>query len=157
MPRLKYPLEPLAKVRAHATDAQATELGKAVREHEKAEAARLQAEAARARAEAAAHEARVREGEALARGELTVADLARADAWESRVRTEGTALFEAVARAAVGQAAASDREIAARSELAQRRADADVVEKDRARFDAGQRRRDEAREEEGAEEAWRPK
>ncbi|MDB4998812.1 MAG: hypothetical protein JWM74_6244, partial [Myxococcaceae bacterium] len=46
MTRVKYPLEPLAKVRAHATDAQAAELGKAVREREKAEAARLVADAA---------------------------------------------------------------------------------------------------------------
>jgi hypothetical protein len=157
MTRAKYPLEPLAKVRAHATSAQAAELAKAVRERTRAEAERRAADAARARAEASASEVRAREGEALSRGQLTVADLARGDAWEARVRAEGAALFEDVARAAEGEAAASDQETHARAELAQRRADADVVEKDRARFDQGQRRREEAREEEGAEEAWRPK
>jgi hypothetical protein len=157
MTRAKYPLEPLARVRAHAVDAQAIDLARAVRAREQAEAERRTADDARGRAEAGAREVRLAEEAALARGALTVADLARADAWEVRVRAEGAALYEAVARAAESEAVAIGTEAAAQKALAQRRADADVVDKDRARFDGEQRRREDDRAEEDAAEAWRPK
>jgi hypothetical protein len=63
-------------------------------------------------------------------------------------------LERAVDRADREVGAAREREAGARTELAQKKADLDVVAKDEARFDAGLRRAQEANEEESAEEAF---
>ena len=55
-------------------------------------------------------------------------------------------------RSAVDAAASAEHD--ARSTLAQKKADRDVVAKDEARFNDARRRDQEAREEEAAEEAW---
>ena len=63
-------------------------------------------------------------------------------------------LGRAVDRADGHLVAARDTEVEARGELAQKKADLDVVVKDEARFDAGVRRAREAAEEESAEEIF---
>lgn len=155
MPRNpKYPLEPLREHRDRKVELATAQLGEAVRSREAADDAKRRAE--QERVEAAARAAAVRDDEAarLANGELRVADLARAQAWEHATSAEMANLEHAVDRADTEVGAARDREAGARTELAQKKADLDVVAKDRARFDAGVRRAQDANEEESAEEAF---
>ena len=155
MPRNpKYPLEPLREHRDRHVDAATVQLGDAVRAREAADGAKRRAEDERRAAEARA--ARVREEEAarLASGELSVADLARAQAWEHAAGAELDELSRAIARANGTLAAAHDAEAHARATLAQKKADLDVVVKDQARFDAGERKVREGAEEEAAEEVF---
>ncbi len=155
MPRNpKYPLEPLREHRDRHVDAATVQLGDAVRAREAADEARRRAEDERRAAEARAARLREEEAARLASGELCVADLARAEAWEHAAGAELDALGHAVARATNTLAAAHDAEAQARAALAQKKADLDVVVKDQARFDAGARKVREAAEEEAAEEAF---
>jgi len=155
MPRNpKYPLEPLREHRDRRVDAATAQLGDAVRTREAADDAKRRAEQERLDAEARAAAVRKDEAALLANGELRVADLARAEAWEHAVGVEMTDARSAVARAHGHLAAARDAEVQARGELAQKKADLDVVTKDEARFDAGVRRAREAAEEESAEEVF---
>ncbi len=55
------------------------------------------------------------------------------------------------------EAGAAAGEGQAREQVAARRADADVVDKDRARWTAAERKRAEAKEEEAMTEAFRPR
>ena len=155
MPRNpKYPLEPLREHRDRKVEHATAELGEAVRAREAADEAKRRAD--HERAEAVAHAATVRNDEAgrLANGELRVADLARAQAWEHAVSAELADRERAVERAAGELGAAREHEAGARTELAQKKADLDVVAKDEARFDAGARRARDASEEEAADEAF---
>lgn len=156
MRRPRYPLEPLVELRDHQVDRAAAGLAGAIANREDAEQGRRAADAARAAHEAAAHQVRVAESEALDRGELRAADLAGADAWEARVTHESAAMASAVERARTAEDRAREGERAARGDLAARRADADVVAKDRARWADEQRLRADAKEEEAASEIWRP-
>jgi hypothetical protein len=156
MPRPRYPLEPLVELRDHQVDRAAAGLAGAISKREDAEQGRRAAEAARAAHDAAASQVRDAESEALDRGELRAEDLAGADAWEARVATESAAMASAVERARTTEERARDGERTARGDLAARRADADVVGKDRARWVDEQRRRADAKEEEAASEIWRP-
>ena len=157
MPRPKYPLEPLLEDRKRKVDDQAAELADAIRQREAAEAAKARAEQAKWDAEAAGAAVRAQEAEALARGELRAVDLARAQAWEvaERTRLEGLERAKATAVAKADGARADEGD--ARATLAQKKADRDVVVKDKGRFDARLAHRVQAAEEEAAEEAWRPK
>ncbi len=155
MPRNpKYPLEPLREHRDRHVDAATVQLGEAVRAREAADDAKRRAEEERRAAEARAAGIRDDEAERLAHGELRVADLARAQAWEHAASAEADHLGRAIARAEGNLEAACDAELRARTVLAQKKADLDVVVKDEARFDAGLRRAREATEEEAAEEAF---
>jgi colicin import membrane protein len=155
MPRNpKYPLEPLREHRDRKVDAAALQLGEAVRAREGADAARMRAEQQSREAERRAAAVRLDEAERLAKGELCVADLARAQAWEHAASAEALELGRAVDRAVGLLAASRDAEEQARAELAQKKADLDVVAKDEARFDAEARRAREGAEEEAAEEAF---
>jgi hypothetical protein len=153
----RYPLEPLGKVREAHVDGATTELAAAVDAREDAEARRVAAETSRADARKEALATQAKEREALERGELTVADLMRENAWELRVRAEDAALAEKVARAAEGEAAAIDDETRARQLLAEKKADAKVVENDRDRWSVQEKKRADAKEEEDAAEGWRKK
>jgi hypothetical protein len=154
MPRNpKYPLEPLREHRDRIVDAATVQLGDAVRAREAADDAKRRAEEERREAEARAAGVREDEAEHLANGDLRVADLARAQAWEHAASAEIDGLGHAITRAEGKLAAAHDAELDARAGLAQKKADLDVVVKDRARFDAGVRTAREAAEEEAAEEA----
>lgn len=155
MPRNpKYPLEPLREHRDRKVEHATAQLGEAVRAREAADDAAKRAE--RERVEAVARAASVREDEAhrLANGELRVADLARAQAWEYAANAELADCDRAVDRAAGELGAARELEAGARTELAQKKADLDVVAKDEARFDAGVRRARDASEEEAADEVF---
>jgi hypothetical protein len=154
----KYPLEPLAKLRDQRVDDAERDLAGAVGARERAEGERSRAEQ---RARAHAEQARVlREAEAaaLGRGELTVADLERLGAWERGVAADGETLARAVAERRAAEDGARDGERKAMEQVAARMADARVVERDRERWEDGDRKRAEAKEEEAAEEAAaRPK
>jgi hypothetical protein len=157
MRRRRYPLEPLAELRDRKVDQAACGLAVAIAEREAAEHGRRTAEEARVSHDSAAHNVRTAEADALARGELCVSDLARADAWELRVGAERASLTAEIDRARGAEQRARDGERSAQGELTSRRADADVVESDRARWVDAQRRQSEAKDEEAAAEAWRPK
>jgi hypothetical protein len=149
----KYPLDPLIKLRELQVDEATRDLAKAVDARQKAENAKRAAEAARETAEERAARARDAEREALERGELSAADLMRAQAWEIGVAEERKRLAQQVATAEQGEKKARDQEDGARGTLATREADAEVVEKDKDRFVAKLRAKDLAKEEEAAEEA----
>jgi len=153
----KYALEPLARLRDRKVDEAAGALAGAVGEREAAEAERTRADRARAGHEHAIRGARAAEQQALERGELTVADLVRADAWEIRVAAERAAHDASLTRARQVEARAQAKERGAREQVASRRADAKVVASDRARWQEEQRKRAEARDEEAAAEGRRPK
>ncbi len=157
MKRRTYPLEPLGKVREARVNGATSELAAAVGAREDAESRRVAAETSRAKAKDAALATRAVEREALERGELTVADLMRENAWELRVRAEDVTHAEKVARAAESEAGAVDDETRARESLAEKKADAKVVENDRQRWSVDETKRALAREEEDAAEGWRKK
>ena len=154
MPRNpKYPLEPLREHRDRKVEHATAELGAAVRESEAADDAKRRAQQERVDAAARATTLRADEARRLANGELRVADLARGEAWEHRASAEMADLDRALVRADGKLGAARELEVGARAELAQKKADLDVVAKDEARFHAGVRRAREASEEEAADEA----
>lgn len=150
----KYPLAPLRDHRERSVDAATAQLADAVRACQAADDAKRRAEETRLEAEARAAAVRRAETEHLANGELRVADLARAQAWEHVAGAEIAELGRAIARADDTVIAARVNEGQARAAVAQTKADRDVVAKDEARFDDGVRRAREAAEEEAAEEVF---
>lgn len=157
MRRPQYPLEPLADVRERQVEGAVRGLATAVSQREAAASRARAVERAAESHAAAVDRAKDAEREALGRGELTAADLAHAHAWELRVEAERAALAAEQQRARAAESAASDAEVRSREELARRRADADVVAKDRARWETAQQKRADAREEEAMTEAFRQK
>jgi hypothetical protein len=157
MRRPTYPLESLAALRERKVEGAVQGLAQAVARREQAEGERRELEQKRAAQEAKA--ASVVDGErgSLERGELCAADLARAHAWQLRSEAERAALMAEVDRARAAEGDAVKGEGAARAQVAERRADADVVEKDRARWTAGERKAADAKEEEAMAEAFRPR
>lgn len=151
----KYPLEKLLELRERQKDEAAGELADAVTKRAAAELAFARATQARLDAEAKARALRERESEALAKGGLSVADLQRAGAWEHRVEAEQKGLATQEDQARAGAESALGDEADARGVLAQKQADAKVVENDRARHRAQAAREAEAKAEEEASEAWR--
>jgi len=149
-----YPLEPLREHRDRQVDAATAQLGDAVRAREAADEAKRRAEAEQVAAEERAATVRAEEQTLLAGGHLTVADLARAQGWEQGKSLERADLERAVGHADGRRRAAEETEAKARSELAQKKADRDVVAKDEARFDDRARRARDASEEEAAEEVF---
>ena len=155
MPRNpKYPLAPLREHRDRRVEHATAQLGDAVREREAADEAKLRTEQERAEAAARAANVRSEEANQLLSGELRVADLARAQAWEYGASLEMAERERAIDLAASRLVAAGELETGARAALAQTKADRDVVAKDEARFDAGVRRDREANEEEAADEVF---
>lgn len=157
MRRPQYPLEPLANVRERQVDDAVRGLATAVSQREDASRRARAVEHVAESHAAAVDRTKHAEREALGRGELTASDLAHAHAWELRVEAERAALAAEQQRARAAESAASDAEARSRGELARRRADADVVAKDRARWETAQQKRADAREEETMTEAFRQK
>jgi hypothetical protein len=153
----RYALEPLAKLREEKVDAAVRGLATAVAKRDEAERGRRATEERRAAHEAAAARVRQAERDALERGELRAGDLARADGWEVRVAAERASIAADVEQARSTESRARDAEQQAKGEVASRKADAEVLEKDRARWTDDLRKRGEAREEEEAAEAYRPR
>jgi hypothetical protein len=157
MRRPTYPLQSLAALREREVEGAVQGLAQAVAQRERAEGERRETEQRRAAQEARAASVLEAERGSLERGELRAADLARAHAWQLRSETERAALTSEVDRARAALADAVKGEGAARVQVAERRADAGVVEKDRARWSAEGRRREDAKEEEAMAEAFRPR
>lgn len=155
MPSPKYPLKPLREHRERQVDDATAELGAAVRARAAADAARTRARIAQNQAEDSAARVKADETERLARGESSVADLARAQAWEFGARAQIDQLTRAVHAAEEKLEGARGEETEARLELARKMADRDVVVKDEGRFEDRLRKRALAAEEEAAEEAFR--
>jgi hypothetical protein len=153
----KYPLASLVLLRENEVDQSANELAGRVKASELAERAREAAERSRELHDESTARTRAAEDVALARGVLRAADLARADAWEARAALESRALSTEVARERTNEQQARKNELEAQAQLAGRQAAAQVVAKDRARWNEGQRKQAEARDEEASSEAWRPK
>jgi hypothetical protein len=149
----KYPLDPLIKLRERQVDDATSDLAKAVGARQAAERKREAAELAKDRADEAADATRTDERGALERGELTAADLLRAQAWELGVAEERKRLAQQVAVATQGEDEAREEEDGARATLAAREADAEVVEKDKERFVTREKQREIAKEEEAASDA----
>ena len=157
MPRKKYPLDPLLDLRERQVDAATQKLAEAVSARQAAERKREAAEAAKKQAEERARALRERERAALEKGELRAGDLHAARAWEVAVDAERKRLSQQVDAAARGEGEARTAEHGAQHDLAVREADAEVVEKDKERFEAKRKQELLAKEEEAANEAWRPK
>lgn len=155
MPTPKYPLQPLLEHRERAVDDRTAELGGAVRTREMAEAQKARAEASQDAAEAEAAGVRAKEAALLEGGTLSVADLARGQAWEVGAQSRIADLARATATASDKAREATSAETAARGQLAQAMADRDVVTKDEARFNDRLAKKQAAAEEEQAEEAYR--
>ena len=153
----KYPLDPLARLRDKQVGDATKLLSDAIRAREDAQRAE---EAALARRDGAVEDAQIvaaREDGALRRGELRAEDLARAAAWSARVEVDRADLEQRVARTTQGSRAAQAQEETAQNATARARADAQVVARDRARWDEAERKKRDAAEEEGAAEAYRGK
>ena len=153
----KYPLDPLAQVRARGVDEAARELAESVRTREVAQGARAASEARRDDHAERARLERDAERAALERGELRAADLMRQDAWEVRVAAEREAHERQLAETEARETAAREEERAARGGLSARKADEEVVTQHRAKWQSAEDKAREARDEEAAVEAWRPK
>jgi hypothetical protein len=152
----KYPLESLADLRDKRVERALGDLSAAVTERDAAERGRLASEEeCRAHAEAAGR-IRGAEREALGRGELRAADLAHAGAWEARMASERQELSSAADRARAHEESARAGEDRARGEVMSRRAEAQTIAKDRARWRSAQQKGAAEKEEEALSEAWRP-
>ncbi len=151
----KYPLEPLAKLRAKQVDDATLTLAKAVRAREEAERVERSNRKVRDDAEAKAKAAREAERAALERGELRAGDLMRGNAWGSRVTDEHAELEKRVVNAANRAQTARGAEDEARGGVTSAKAEEEVVDRDRGRWETGERKRADAKEEEEASETWR--
>jgi len=152
MPPRRYPLDPLARLRAKKVDDAARELGESQRARAAAE--RSEATAVQVAARLEEEQRAIREGEraALARGELRVEDLMHGGAWELRAREERAQAERNVVKANADAKTARGVERTARETTAARRADAKVIERDRDAWEAGEKKRAEARDEEIADD-----
>jgi hypothetical protein len=153
----KYALTPLADLREKRVGDATRGLARQVIARTLAERDHRAAEEKRVAHDAVVEQVRHDEDDALARGELRALDLARADAWQVRVGAERAAIVAQVDRSRAVEARARESEQSARGELIAKQADADVVARDHARWSEAMRKRAEAKEEEMASDAWRPK
>jgi hypothetical protein len=153
----KYPLDSLLELRENEADRAAKVLAEAVRQREGAERAKRDAVEAKRRAADEARAIREAELARLEAGHLKAADLMRGDAWAAGVAAQQSRLEDEVMRAGERVAEARSAEGSAQSEVTARKADVDVVEKDRAKWQDRARREAEVRDEEEAAEAWRPR
>jgi len=152
----KYPLEPLVDVRREHADAATRQLGESVRVRETREAELAAARARTLQHADTVHATEHREREALEQGTLRALDLARQNAWQLQQEREAEELAHRESRSAEAVLAAADEETQARAQTAARLAELKAVERDRERFREREKKVALAKEEEAAEEAWRP-
>ncbi len=153
----KYTLQPLVQVRREQADAAQRELGDKIRERERSEG-----ELAAARERTLQHAATVErtqrdERSALDRGELRAVDLLRQSAWQLQQEREADELTHRETRSADAVTDANRAEKVAQGATADRVAEWKAVERDRERFYEREKKIALAKEEEAAEEAWRPR
>jgi hypothetical protein len=146
----KYPLKPLLEHRENKALQATEELGRAVHGRQAAEAERERAEERRKAAAAQIDEVRREESDRLVRGELRAVDLSRADAWAMEATSRLDDLSRAEAVATERASAAQATESFARTVLAKKSAERDVVAKDEERFVLREQARALAAEEEAA-------
>ena len=151
----KYPLLRVGDLRARALDAAMTRLAGFVKLYEDARRARAAAEARRLEHDRTAEQIRSNEREVMASGALRASDLAQARAWDMRAAFEAARLEAFVQRAREGESTASKAHTDAQAQVGARRADARVIERDRARWESARRCAAEAKEEEALSESWR--
>jgi len=149
----KYPRASVLEHRERLSDAAKEALAKAIAEREAKKAAVARAEADVANAETARTEVLAKEAARLARGEARADDLTRQAAWEAATNAHLAELRRKVAVALEVLEDAVSKERGALTELQNRKADVDVLEKDRERYLLEERKKMEAREEEAAAEA----
>src|SRR5580658_1395504 len=118
MPRKKYPLESLARMKKDRVEAKARELGAAISTREAREAERGRKEADRDAARASANVVRTGERAALEKGDLRVIDLARGNVWETRVKVEDAGRTREVDDARTAEEKARATEARAKSDVA---------------------------------------
>lgn len=155
MPSPKYPLECVARARDEKVERAAHDLAAAVGARQAADGVQVAAEARRDRYEATAARVRREELDALARGELRAGDLQRAQQWAAGIAAEGHRLRAEAERAHRDASRAGVVEERARALLAARKADAEVVARNRGLWQRARQAKVEAREEEASLEAWR--
>ena len=150
----KYPLELVRELRKKGADEAGRALAAAAREREAAERRVQDAELKSDAHAARARRVRSAERQALARGELSVADLSRADCWEARIKNEKGVLSGELVEARTDEGSAQAAEQSAREEYAARKAGSDLVAEHRVRWNGELHKRREADEEEACSEAW---
>lgn len=157
MRRSPYPLEPFARLKEGRVEGAVRELGKAVSARQDAERRRAEAEAARRQAGERASRIWQEERASLEKGGLHVADLLRASAWEVRVKKEDAERARAVEEARATEGTKRRLEVEGRGKVAAARGEAKAVLRHEARWNEARQRERDAREEEEAAEAARPK
>ena len=157
MPRARYSLEPLVRLRRDRVDEATAALATSLAERQRAEADVARAEGHVELHAGAAVRTRATEHEALARGERTAADLQRSLHWEIGVKVEGTTREQHAAEARERSAAATSVASSAQARLSTKMAEESAVLKHRASFVQAEDRRAAAEDEQAAEEAWRPR
>jgi hypothetical protein len=157
MPRKKYPLEPLARLKEERAKQKTHELGRAASTREAAQRKREGAEAEREAARATARRIRDEERGSLENGALSVRDLVQASAWESRVGVEDAERTRSVDRALVAEDQARAAEAVVREDLSRAHAESEIVQRHHERWRAAVTKDEESREEEALAEAFRPK
>jgi hypothetical protein len=157
MAKEKYPLEPLSRLRQARLEGASRELAAAVRARSSAEQARADAQRACERHRQASDDVKSAERAALGRGDLSAADLARAEAWAARVEVEADALSSRVEQARRVESQARESEERARAGTGARAAEARVVSEHEERWREAQRAKAERVDEEASVEAWRSK
>jgi hypothetical protein len=149
----KYRLDPLARARQASVERASRTLADAARAKREAEALRIRIEEDAARAEAEAK--RIREEEKAPAKLLRAEDLATHDRWEIRAQNERSDREARLVIAKTNESKEAIRESTARAEVEKRQAQMKVVERDRARWEAEQAKRAEAKQEGEADDAWR--
>jgi hypothetical protein len=151
----KYELEPLVELRQTQLDTATRGMADAVQVRQRTEQQRRGAEERRDEHDARAVQVRRTQDHALGDAQLCAGDLATMDAWEDRIAAERQVLTADVQRAASAEATARVQEEKARGQLVSSQANAKVVQQDRERWQAEQRRKDESRQEDEADDALR--
>ena len=153
MAREKYRLDPLARARQANVERASRSLAEASHAKREAEALRKRIENEVVRADAEAKRIRLEEraGVNVVRAE----DLAVSDHWEIRAESERVDRERRLEIARAGESKESLREAAARAEVEKRQAAAQVVERDRARWQERETHQAEVKQEVEANDAWR--
>src|ERR1700744_3816907 len=134
MPKAKYPLDALQRLRGEKVDAAARALGAATRVRQAATDAILAAEAERDEHRRSVARIEDAERQALARGELCAGDMTRAAAWSAHAEVAARGLEGKVDRARAEEARACDAEHSARAVTASRAAEGRAVAGHRERW-----------------------
>ncbi len=153
MAREKYRLESLSRARQAHVERASRSLSEASRAKKAAEVLRkrIEDEAARAESEAKRIRADERSDDTVLRAE----DLATVDRWEIRAQTERIDREHRLEVAKQSESKEALREKAARAEVEKRQASAQVLERDRDRWQQREAQRAEVMQESEANEVWR--